>query len=686
MKIFFVLFFIGYAGSPVFAQKRVIDSLEYKLAKHGQQDLDRVLLLSDLAFYCSDTDPVKGSAYALRAISLADRLKEYVAMADSYNYLALNYAAQGLDSVALAGYDKAIALARERGDETSAVIAMSNQAILYSNRSQHDLALPIRLEVLEIFEKSGHPTRIHGALNNLGVTYFGLSDYPRAIEYYFRAIRQADLVGDSSLKIDPYSNIGMIYKKMGAYERALTFYRKAELLLMDGGSDATYASVLISMGNVHDTLGDTSMALSTYRKAFRIAETAGQERLQASVLTNTGVVYNSAGEYADAMHYFRRALILYDRAPVYSAMSVLYSQMGQCILGASPDDLSAMGYAVSDRFPSAEKMMKQSLHFADSVGDVERKMLVYRHLSGIYEQQGRFRDALLTYKEHALLKDSLLSEEKKIAVFRNEVQYEQGRRDAEAADKIRKHRTERNYLIGGSLLLLVAGSSVFAAYKKRQDARKKAQHTGFRAAMAEKEMKVLRLQMNPHFIFNSLNSISDYIGKNDIESADYYLVKFARLMRGILENSEDPEIPLSEELEMVRLYIQLEAMRLNDKFTFEIRVSAEVDADDVMVPPLILQPFVENSVWHGIAPKPGKGRILIEVGLENGMLRCAVEDDGTGRSAETVKPSRKSVGIDITKERIARMNKQNDPKAGVQIIDLQQGTRVEVTLPVVTSA
>src|SRR3569833_882638 len=145
-------------------------------------------------------------------------------------------------------------------------------------------------------------------------------------------------------------------------------------------------------------------------------------------------------------------------------------------------------------------------------------------------------------------------------------------------------------------------------------------------------MKALRTQLNPHFIFNSLNSIGDYIARHDKETADIYLSRFARLMRMILENSEYENISLADDLKALELYIQLEALRLGQKLLYHIEVDDDIDPELTLVPPMLLQPFVENSIWHGISPKNGSGCIYIRVKMNAGMVEYTVEDEGIGRS------------------------------------------------------
>src|SRR4029453_3745956 len=147
--------------------------------------------------------------------------------------------------------------------------------------------------------------------------------------------------------------------------------------------------------------------------------------------------------------------------------------------------------------------------------------------------------------------------------------------------------------------------------------------------MTEVEMQALRAQMNPHFIFNCLNSINRYIVKSDQATASLYLTRFAKLIRLILDNSNSKNVILSNELEALRLYIEMEALRFDKKFTYEIIVDEDVKADSIEVPPLIIQPYVENAIWHGLLHKEKGGNLRIQVAMSGeSMLQCTVQDDG----------------------------------------------------------
>jgi sensor histidine kinase YesM len=209
------------------------------------------------------------------------------------------------------------------------------------------------------------------------------------------------------------------------------------------------------------------------------------------------------------------------------------------------------------------------------------------------------------------------------------------------------------------------------------------------------EQTMLRSQMNPHFLFNSLNSIKLYIINNEKKNAVHYLNKFSKLVRKILEASSVKEIALAEELETVELYMNIENIRFNDEIQFGITVDEGIDTHLVKIPSLILQPFLENALWHGLSAKPGEKRIHLHVSRERRtFINITITDNGVGREeAEKVKESkllkRKSVGIDITKERLANFSKDFMNSFEVEILDLYDehrkpsGTQIVLHIPTV---
>ena len=207
----------------------------------------------------------------------------------------------------------------------------------------------------------------------------------------------------------------------------------------------------------------------------------------------------------------------------------------------------------------------------------------------------------------------------------------------------------------------------------------------------ELEMQALRAQMNPHFIFNCLSSINRFIFKNETRAASDYLTRFSRLIRMVLMHSQKKFVPLEDELEMLRLYLDMERLRFKNAFDYSIATTNAIESTSVFIPPLILQPFCENAIWHGLMHKEGQGHLIISIGEENKILHCVIEDDGVGREKAASLKSKsaekeKSLGLQITAKRLALLNGENPTETFYEIDDITSengevgGTKVSIRI------
>ena len=212
--------------------------------------------------------------------------------------------------------------------------------------------------------------------------------------------------------------------------------------------------------------------------------------------------------------------------------------------------------------------------------------------------------------------------------------------------------------------------------------------------IAETKLLALRLQMNPHFIFNSLTAINNFILNNDTEHASLFLTRFSRFVRQVLDNSKTEWISLNDELKALQIYIELEQLRFENKFEVHVNVSQDVDRNMIHVPPLIIQPYVENAIWHGLLHKKDGAAILtINCWKEQEFLYLQIEDNGIGREASSILnknalASHKSHGIKVTEERLQILNQVYNVEASVKIMDLAMsdsqpgGTQVTLRLKI----
>jgi ligand-binding sensor domain-containing protein len=245
------------------------------------------------------------------------------------------------------------------------------------------------------------------------------------------------------------------------------------------------------------------------------------------------------------------------------------------------------------------------------------------------------------------------------------------------------------------LASLVFTLLIFALYRYRINRvqRSEAHKTRLNKRLAEAEMRALRAQMNPHFIFNCLNSINRYIVKSDQQKASLYLTRFSKLIRLILDNSNSKAVSLEQDLEALKIYIEMESLRFEDKFDFTVEVAPGTDAFNIQVPPMILQPFVENAIWHGLLHKEGKGVLKIYIQKNARHLECLIEDNGVGRKKAMELRSksattRKSLGMQLTEERMQLLMTELGTKGEIRVEDLIDsngeplGTRVILKLPI----
>lgn len=314
------------------------------------------------------------------------------------------------------------------------------------------------------------------------------------------------------------------------------------------------------------------------------------------------------------------------------------------------------------------------------------------------------------YQElYITIKDSISGVEKNKQLAELETKYQTARKDQEIAllakenevqeARGQKQATLQNALIGGLALFAIIEGLIFYTFRTRLTNEKllAAKNEEIKMAKLKEqlgtlEMKALRAQMNPHFMFNCMNSINRMIMAQENDKASKYLSKFSKLVRLMLENSEQPKVCLQDELLMLESYIQLEAIRFKNKLDYTIKIEEKIDKESTYLPPMVLQPFVENAIWHGLMHKKGRGHLEINIKEMNDELHCTIIDNGVGREKSLRlqgqnRHHKKSMGIKITSDRLKLLTKQKMEKA-IEIIDLKDkkqkaiGTRVNVSIPI----
>jgi hypothetical protein len=299
-----------------------------------------------------------------------------------------------------------------------------------------------------------------------------------------------------------------------------------------------------------------------------------------------------------------------------------------------------------------------------------------------YQKHRQQKEALTVYSDFIGRLDSLIKSDSTLVdakIFQvNEEKIAQLEKERMLKDElIRKKNTFNNGLIAVMALILVFLIFIIRAWLSIKVKNKKI------------ALQSLLREMNPHFIFNSLNSVNQFIAQNNELAANKYLTSYSKLMRTTMENSNKDFIPLSVELTQLKEYLQLEHMRFGDKFSYSIEVAPAINPEDVSIPNMLIQPQLENAIWHGLRYKEAKGILWLKIGKEGANLCVLVEDDGIGiQKSEQLKTSRqkerKSRGLTNTYERIALLNDLYHTNIRLEIKEkegVDTGVIVKITIP-----
>ncbi|MGB5273053.1 MAG: histidine kinase, partial [Flavobacteriaceae bacterium] len=359
----------------------------------------------------------------------------------------------------------------------------------------------------------------------------------------------------------------------------------------------------------------------------------------------------------------------------------------------------AKAYIAQERMEEAIPYLERSIVEADAEDDLVVQKDATRKLSEVYALKGDYTNALKTYQAYVSVVDTLyVRKEQEImraARFNREIAAKQSRIEgleqerelsqskydlALAEQKLAFESNKRQQWIIYSLTfgLLLMGLAVFFFYRSNRQQQ---------LANNLLALKSLRTQMNPHFIFNALNSVNNYIAKNDERSANRYLSDFSGLMRAVLENSEEDFIPLTKELELLQLYLKLEHSRFPEKFDYKIRIDDQALVGGYQIPPRLLQPYIENAIWHGLRYREDKGWLHIDLApIEGGSLKITISDNGIGRTKSAQlktenQKNQKSKAMGNIGKRIAILNQMYKDKVEVSIADLESdGSGTKITL------
>lgn len=558
------------------------------------------------------------------------------------------------------------------------------------------------------------------AYNFLGISYRNASFYQKAIELHKTSFELAEKGNDLELQVVALNMIGVAYRRMDLVKPALDYHTQAldlanSTLSKSPQLEASIAVSQNSIGNIYLALKRYDLAIKQFEKSLKIEEKLNQKLGLAINYHNIGYAQEAMGNFETAMENYQRSLMFNNdigsdigRVICYNSIGSLDIKLGRYIEAKEIiNQALTKAIEIGDQFyiaaacvnlgwaelelnnlTESETHLKKALEISQTYNLTSSSVEANKKLSDLYNTQGKFQQALFHYKTGIELEDTITNERNFqyvndiVLEYENEVKNKQIQLLADKNEELIKNQKLYVLVIFSIVLLAI----ILIAFNRNQQLRQDKQ-------ILTLEQDMLRNQMNPHFIFNSLNSIKLYIINNDKEKAVYYLNKFAKLIRKILVANTEKHISLEDELETMKLYLSIENLRFSNQIDFSIHVDSYINTSSIKVPSLILQPFLENALWHGLSSKVDDKKISIEISKGSGNhVAVVIADNGIGR-IESGKINRdkslkrKSVGLDITKARLANFSKRFISDYNLKITDLYDdhqkaiGTKVELLIP-----
>ncbi len=544
-----------------------------------------------------------------------------------------------------------------------------------------------------------HDTAIEATFFMLrGIIYYFEGTYDKAIDDMWKARSLYELLGDSTTVASCYINIGVDYLELDNPDKALEYYQKGLEVYKNTGYEKGVAMALGNIGVIYKIKNDFDKALDYYHQSLQVNEQHGYLEEARVDLNNIGVLYEEKGDYKKASEFHKKSQEVSESLD--SPWGILSSKFNLALIAFKIGNYGKAIYDFDEIIETA-----QVLNYKEFIKDS------YKVLSEIYQKTGNLQLALDYRIAYETWKDSLISEHHLNQVAELETKYETEKKEKQIAllaqeKKIQEKEAQRQATmkkasLGGLFAVLLLASLFIYLLRQRIKNQKllaakneEVKQAQFKQQLTELETKALRAQINPHFMFNCLNSINRMILHNETDNASCYLAKFSKLIRLILENAEETTVSLEKELALLESYIQLEALRFKGKINYQISVDESVDPEETYLPSMVLQPFVENAIWHGLTHKETAelGMINIVIKEEDDRLLCTIEDNGIGREQARILSEKsvlksKSLGMKITEERLRLLSKKQLEKL-INITDLKDsmnralGTRVDILLPI----
>lgn len=602
--------------------------------------------------------------------------QEYESKIASYRQLIRFYMKTSLDKSILLS-KQMLADAVNAKDIQNQAEALNYIGSSYIRKGDFEKAKKSHLEAYLLYQKTNNISGLASQLGNLGVISEFTGELPEAIGFYQEALRMYEKTQEYHNISFLHNNIGIVYQTMGLFKPALKHQQKAFKIKKELNDTSGMASTLNNVGVLYESLKeDYEKALFYYYQSLSLFESVNN-KLQISTLNNNiGLIYLKQEKFDKAEENLNKAILM--RSSIGDSYGQACTQLNIAQLKMKQnqtDEALKITHQCLDVFLVSNSMLK----IAET----------YQILSQLYKNKRDYKNALQHQINYALFKDSLLNENNQKLIHEMQARFDHEtnlqKLQLLEKDNILKNKQiiyDRRIIVGIIITIILLGMIVLFYFRQHQ-LRLKHRHL-----VAEQQF--FRAQMNPHFIFNALSSIQAFVLENDTETGSKYITRFARMMRKILDYSSKDFISLTDEVDLLKEYVAFQQLRFNHSFELEIDFDQNIEKDLIGVPPMIIQPFVENAIEHGLR-EIENGLITIRIIEINSRISVEILDNGIGfnKNKNQIFPQKHySKAISITNERLRLFSKSNKHISPIKILDLSDfstltGTKVIIELPTI---
>ncbi len=573
--------------------------------------------------------------------------------------------------------EKAIKLADRNELDSLMAFALKAQGVNYYHQRVYDSCMLYFNKALIKFEEFDNGVQVGKTLGNIGLIYKLRGEYTKAKEYYLKQISLYSKMNHKTGFSAIYINLGVLSKKIENWSRAVHYFKLGINAADEENNIGNKIILLNNVGAIYEIMGNFDEALSSYKESLKLVLNTGNRSTESHLYLNMGLIYRKIKDYTKAEFYLTKSFNIRKIRGDYDELLKVYNELFE------------LAFARKE-YKKAKQFIGTMRDLAEMDESKEWMSDVYRASYDLYKKTGQFKLALTSYENHKSIADSIRESYYAEKYNKLMLKYDMDQTKQEMILMSQESRIQgleidkkNAWLVAMIVVMLLGVIAIVVSFRINK---LKAQHK-----LMSLDQKVLLSQMNPHFLFNALTAVQCLVLDNENDKANMYIADLASLVRNILEDSREESITLRKEIETLEKYIELQKLRFGFALNFRFEIDDKIDLDELNIPPMMTQPFIENALVHANLQYVNDPEILIKIDCINeDFVTFSIQDNGIGIEEGKKQPlmkDKKSLAMKIARERIQIFNYKLKHQMKLDIIDLkyidenQQGTLARFTIP-----